>query len=304
MKRYCVLAAFFIAYIASSAASMEIESIMGLGNVAFDSHDESSLEAAEGDFEPLLHAFGSVVVSDRLNEILDFRAGFDRDPILRNTIFTQVGFTSDYARLTFGPFFGPFNAEGSVMSTGLSASLRLELPGLAFATFRADSTIGAGLSSPGDNVQERSEIAVGFWAPNSVVSFRISSQTFTLREERTLDIADERTRYELLADIYKKNVPYTAGVNIGYQALTRSYIGQLDTAEDELRSAIVGFELSVQATDNLKLMIGSEAALYSWGANDLGSPSADTALFTLRFGVTIVLPNTGFAARNAALEGQ
>lgn len=303
MKRNIVVVAFFAVFIASGA-TMEIESVAGFGNVSFDHSEDGPQSATAADYEPKLYAFGSLTISDRLNDILDFQAGFERDAILRTLIFTNIGFTSDYFRLTVGPFFGPFNSEGALLTSGLSASLRLELPGVAFALFRADSTLGAGLTSPGDNVQERNEISVGFWAPNSVVSFRISSQTFTLREDRSLDIADERKRYEFLADVYKKNVPYTASLNIGYQSLSRSYIGQTDTAEDELRSAIVGLEVGVQISSTLRVMTGVEGALYSWGAGDLGSPTANTALFTARFGVTISMPNVGFAARNAAAQEQ
>ncbi len=299
MNRNGLLTAVLAALVAAAGPALEVESVLGLGNVAFDLSENSPLSAAEESFDPLLHGFGSLTITDRINDAFDLSAGFERDPILRNTVFTRVAFGQDYFRLTLGPVFGPFNAEGTVLNGGISAGLRLEVPGIAFVTFRTDSTIGAGLSVPGDYVQERNEVGVGFWTPNIVMTFRISSRSFTVRDTRELDIIDDCTRYELIADVYKKNVPYTATVNLGYQALSRSYVAAADTVADELRSAIVGIEFGVRATPVLGLMAGTEAALYSWGVEGLGNPDANVALFTVRLGATITLPNVGFSARQA-----
>lgn len=282
---------------ARAAGGLELTSSLFLGNLAFDTEAVTSLGSADDAFEPNWAYGGILSVSERVGENITFAAGFERDPTLRNLIFTRVGFDAGFAKLSVGPFFGPFNAEGSILTSGISTSLRLELPGVVFGSFRSDSTIGAGLAAPGDYVQQRSEVTVGVWVPNVLLSARLATDSFTYKEASDLTLEDERIRYEVIADTFKKNVPYTVRLNIGYENLKRSYIGatSADTEVDELGAALIGLELALQATSMLKISLGAEGALYAWGIGDMGSPGTDAVLFTARAGVVLTLPTMGAA---------
>jgi hypothetical protein len=189
-----------------------------------------------------------------------------------------------------GPFFGPFNVDGSVLTSGISTSLRLEMPGVMFGSFRSDSSIGAGLAAPGDYVQEKSEILVGFWVPNIMISARLASESFTFKKLAALTTVDERTRYEFIFDIYKKNLPYTVRLNFGYENLMRSYVYAADSDDDEIGAAIIGMDVAMQLNEAMKVSAGAEGALYVWGIGDIGSPSTNAAMYTIRVGLTWNIP--------------
>jgi len=303
MKRFTALAlgAFTIC---GSLPGLEVSSAFSFGNLAFSPERDSALSAEGKNFSETWNYGGSLEASERIGENFLFAAGFERDAILRNTIYTRVGYDAGFARISVGPFFGPFNAADSVLTSGISTILRLELPGVAFASFRSDSTIGAGLAATGDYVQERSELVAGFWVPNLLVSARLATDAFTLKDAADLTIVDERTRYELVAEAFKKNVPYTVKLNMGYENLKRSYEGltKATSFADELGAAIIGLELSVQATDEFRFNVGAEGALYAWGIGDLGSPSSSKPFFTARAGVTIVLRGPSEGAADAVKE--
>lgn len=290
--------------ICGTLSGLEVSSAFSFGNLAFGTGRDSALSAEGDDFEGSWNYGGSLEASERIGENFLFAAGFERDPILRNTIYTRVGYDAGFARISVGPFFGPFNAADSVLTSGISTILTLERPGVAFASFRSDSTIGAGLAATGDYVQERSELVAGFWVPNLLVSARLATDAFTLKDAADLTIVDERTRYELVAEAFKKNVPYTVKLNMGYENLKRSYEGltKATSFADELGAAIIGMELSVQATDSFRFNVGAEGALYAWGIGDLESPASSKPFFTARAGVTIVLRGPADAAEDAALE--
>lgn len=285
------LLALMLAIGCSAAASaLEISSEATVGNLNFDTDADSSIGAASGAFEGAWNVGGLLSATERIGESVSFSAGFERDSIVRNIIFTRVGFDAGFARLSVGPFFGPFNAEGSVLSSGISTNLRLEMPGVVFGSFRSDSTIGAGLAAPGDYVQEKSEVIIGFWVPNLLISARLAADSFTYKEAAALTTVDERTRYEFVAEAFKKNVPYTVKLNIGYENLKRSYVGTASSVVDELGAAMVGLRVSAQLSDFLRVSAGAEGALYAWGIGELGSPETTAALFTAAAGVTLTFP--------------
>jgi len=278
-----LLACGILAGTVPALTALEVSAVGKLGNLAFDVDRETPLGAGTA-FEENLGFWGTLGAEERFTDTLSFSAEFERDPLLRNLVYTRVGFDAGFAKMSVGPFFGPFNNSDSILSSGLSTELRLELPGVIFGSFRADSTIGAGISAPGDYVQERSEIALGFWVPNVITTVRLRSDTFTEKKAADLVIEDQRTRYELVADVYKKNIPYTAQLLMGYQSLTRAYISAADTLTDELAALLLGFEVGAQVSPQLKLILGTEAPLYAWGVGDLASPSSETILYEVRAG--------------------
>jgi hypothetical protein len=289
MNKLCALICGTL-MLAASASGLEITSNFSLSNLSFDTTDTSSIGSADGAFAGNWAYGANLSAVERIGDSVTFSAGFDRDSVLRNEIFTRVGFDAGFAKLAVGPFFGPFNVDGSVLTSGISTSLRLEMAGGLFGSFRSDSTIGAGLAAPGDYVQERSEVLIGFWVPNIMISARLASQSFTYKTTAALTTVDERTRYEFVADIFKKNIPYTVRLNIGYENLKRTYVHAETSDEDELGAAIIGMDAAMQISDTMKVTAGAEGALYVWGIGDLGSPPTDDALYTVRVGLVLTFP--------------
>ncbi len=287
--KFAHLIATTILLSAASAFGLEVSTVASAGNLNFDTAAESAISAASGSFEGQWWYGGSLSATERIGDNISFSAGFERDSIVKNVIFTRVGYDAGFAKLSVGPFFGPFNAAGSVLSSGISTYLRLEMPGIIFGSFRSDSTIGAGLAAPGDYVQEKSEVLLGFWVPNLLISARLASQSFTYKDTAALTTVDERTRYEFVAEAFQKNTPYTIRLNIGYENLKRSYVAASSDV-DELGAAIVGLQATAYLSDRLRVSGGAEGALYAWGIGDLGSPATTSALFTAQIGVTLIFP--------------
>lgn len=268
---------------AAAAAALEIEFDSFVGNSAFDVASTKAVGAA-GAFEPILHGGGSMAVSERIGDAFEVSAGFEIDPVLRNTAFTRVAFQVPFAKVRVGPFFGPFGTDLGAFSAGISSSFTVELPGIAFGTFRTDTTIGAGLSSVDlPPLREMREIEAGVWVPNVILSGRYAAWTFSEAKSADLTVVDEKVRWELAADVHKKNVPYTARLAFAYENLKRKYVSST-VAVDELGAALVGLDLELKATDFLRVFAGGEAALYAWGIGELGSPAADRPLFKARLG--------------------
>ncbi len=270
--------------------ALDLETTGSFSNLSFDTARTSSLGTA--DFEGAYDYGANIVASERIGNNLSFSAGFEREPITKNIVFTRVGFDADFIRLSVGPFFGPFNADGSVLTSGLSTTLRLELPGVGFGSFRSDSTIGAGLAAPGDYVQEKSVLALGFWVPNAVVTGTMASNAFTYQSGASTLTVDESVRYECSVDAFKKGVPYTIKVTAAYETLSRSYINTTAETEDtdELGLALIGFETTVRIKETFRLKMGMEAALYAWGIGTLGSPDTSTFLYRAWAGCLMNLP--------------
>jgi hypothetical protein len=283
------IAIFFLLF-PHSPSALEITALGNLGNLFFDTGRTASLQSANLPFQSNLAFWGTLSAEEALSDTLRFSASFENDPLLRNRVYTRIGFDGGFVKLSVGPFFGPFNTADSILTSGLSTTLRLELPGFVFGSFRSDSTIGAGISAPGDYVQERSEIAIGFWVPHVITTLRIASDSFTEKQSATLNTKDNRTRYELIAEVYKKNVPYTAKVHLGFQSLSRSYIGTLGTSKDELGDLFVGLDLNAQVSEGLSILAGVESPIYAWGIRGLASPSSSTILYEVKTGVVYTFP--------------
>jgi hypothetical protein len=257
----------------------------GLGNVNFDPASQESL--GSGAFSPSdLYPLGQIRVDWDYSEVIRCGAAFERDPLLRNMISTNVEFITGPVRLDMGPFMGVFNTDNDDITPGISAAASLEIPGILFGAVKVSSTIGAGLTMPGDYIQEGGEMTLGFWVPHVIASLSITSRGFTEQLTEALVTRDEHIRYQLGAEVFSKNVPYTVHIDMGYQSLRRSYItGTVQT--DELRSIYAGFEAIFAVLPSIKLILGAEAPIYSWGKAPLKAPPQTTFMYRAHTGVSL-----------------
>jgi hypothetical protein len=258
----------------------------GLGNAAFDGGRRESL--GEGVFSPSpLYFLGQIRVDWDYSDVISFSAALERDPLLRNRISTNVGFTTGVIRLDMGPFMGVFNTKKDGTTAGISTAASLEIPGILFASVKVASTIGAGIKVTGDYIQESGEINLGFWVPHVVTTLSVKNKGFTEQAADNLIIMDEQIRYQLGADVFAKNIPYTVHIDMGYQSLKRSYISSAPAKTDELKSIYAGFEAVFTARPFVKLILGAEAPIYSWGQAPLKAPPMSTLMFRVHTGVSL-----------------
>ncbi|MDR2185147.1 MAG: hypothetical protein LBO80_05700 [Treponema sp.] len=279
MKRICfLLAAMALCF--SPAFALDLTLKGGIGNMAFDQDRTSFLNDKK--FEANYFPFGLVQLDGVYANFINYRIGFDRDLVLRNRLISNISFNFEYIHLDIGPFIGPFNNRERPITPGISAGLTAEWPGILFGRLTAGSTVGAGLNSNGDYVQQNGEIVFGFWVPHVVNALSVSLRSFT-EQTGSGRIEDRLFRCQYAADVFAKNVPYTVHIDLGYQALERSYsAGGTDT----LKSVFLGFETTVRINSMVKALLGAEMPIYSWGEKPLGNPGK-TVLFQAHTGVVL-----------------
>ena len=282
-----------------SPGRLDLELYGGLGNLAYNRNrtsalsDESDPHAFGPNYFPLILARISGEFSG-----IGFDAGFERDPVVRNIIFTNLKIVRDYFSFEAGPFISIFDTWKLPISPGISAGLGLAVPGKVFANIKGSSTLGVPMDITDNFSLNTGDISVGFWVPHVICSFNLRFLNYTKREQSNLLVEDGLNRYFFRFDVFAKNVPYTIRLDLGYQNLIRSYSSQKvsgvdivkDTGKDEFKSIFLGLEGSYTFNETLKFVLGGEIPVYSWGVRPMKDPAKGTVLFKARTGVVWTLP--------------
>ena len=292
MKR-AIFSILFIITFLIPAAGMEISTLFHISDISFDKTDTAPVSSFSGTYYPWgISIFGSDEISDEMS----LKAGVFYDPILRYTTYTLFEYQHSFFKLGVGPFFGLFNTAETIMKSGISTSVRVELPGIMFASLRADSSIGSRFIKVGDYLQEFNEISVGYYIPNAICSVSLISKSFVTKQEATLEVDDSFTEYAFKVDIFQKNVAFRALLSFAYQTLTRTYLDTDSslTYENKLNSLILGTNFTFKIADGFELITNLESNVYSFGYNDdtaltLATTFPGVFLFRLTTGVSIDL---------------
>lgn len=292
MKRSILSLLFLITFLIP-ATGMEISTLFHISNISFNKTDTAPVSNFSGTYYPWgISVFGSDEISDELS----LRAGVFYDPILRKTTYTLFEYQHNFFKLGVGPFFGLFNTAETIMKSGISTSVRVELPGIMFASLKADSSIGSRFVKVGDYIQEFNEISVGYYIPNAICSVSLTSKSFVTKQAAALEVDDSFTEYAFKVDIFQKNVAFRALLTFAYQTLTRTYLNTSTaaTTENTLNSLILGTNFTFRIADGFDLITNLESNIYSFGYNDeaaltLAATFPGVFLFRLTTGVSIDL---------------
>ena len=261
-----LLAAILLAFSLRPIAALEIGGSFRFDNLGF----KTDRAAADTSFTGLDYfAGGSLFVIHRAADNVSVEAGFLRDDILRSLIYTEIEYQLEYFRLGLGAFLGAFNSPGTLLKSGITTSIGLELPGIAFVRFRSDTSIGGRLVQTGDYLQERSDIAVGFYVPHVICSLNVESKSFTQKRAANLEVVDSLTVYSFKTDIYQKNLPFRILLTFGYQSLDKTYLDGLATPPHTLNSIILGTRLDLNVTRALALIFSLDSSVYTFGQQQL-----------------------------------
>jgi hypothetical protein len=253
----------------------------GLGNLRFDPDRESALSAAGEEFSPLLYIPINAVLSGEAAGLFSYTAAFKRGPVLGNQLSALMGIDFSYGSLAAGPVFGLWNNAGDFIKPGLSVQAGFKIPGKFFASIEGNSTLGAVVTDE-DYSEEYGSVTLGCWVPYVVISLKAEREEFS-KIENSVFIRDSRIRYSFSAAAFKKNVPYTVDLNIGFQILERKYVSA-STSTDSIKSLYFGCEFRTSISPRLGLILGGEMPLYTWGEEPLKSPSRNTPLYEVRAG--------------------
>lgn len=242
---------------AGNLFALDLTFIGGTGNFSFD----SSLTAPIGginDFKGKFYPLATITVADQITDTFGYTATAGRDPLLRNTISSEMTIDGGFIKLSVGPLFSVFNSWSSYIRPGVTTSLGLQFAGYFFINLRGGATFGSSMENT--YALETSRIALGFWLPNLVGTISFTTKKFS--EFKTSLIQDELLRISYRTDIYAKNSPYTVSIDMGYQALKRSYTG---VGEDLMRQVFLGIETNIDITGKITLIAGAEIPVFAWG---------------------------------------
>ena len=290
ISRVAAVSMVLIALAAASASGLDLGLQTWAGNLGFATDRTSTDTRFPGSqYFWGLSLYGSQPITDKFG----FETGFYSDPVLRNISYTLFSYNEKVISLGVGPFFGFFNDRGTLLKSGISASVKLELPGVVFVSFRSDSSIGGALVQEGDYLQQRDDISLGFYVPNAICTLSLDTRKFEQKTDVDT-VVDSLTIYSFATDIFQKNVPYRLIVKFSYQSLAREFITGAVTAT--LNSLVLGTEVDITMTGSVVLQAGIEGSVYSFGQGTLVG-SSEAFLFRTYAGVKVNVDSIPFISR-------
>ncbi|HAE20842.1 MAG TPA: hypothetical protein DCG47_00745 [Spirochaetaceae bacterium] len=277
--RISILAAVAATLLAPSPVSaLDLTAELLLGNMNMDWSATSPVSAAE--YPANLWVYGAEIsLTERLGDAFVLETSYVTDPILRHILRSVVAYESGIVRIAAGPVLGAFNTASTPIKAGISVGLRVDLPGWAFVSARADSSMGAGLIAVGDYAQELAELQAGWYVYNAICSASVLTRKFYHVVAAGDILADSSNRYAFGVDVFKKGSPYRVKLDFGYQDITRSYP---DLTIDKLGIVFIGARLNAAVSPMLNIIADLESSVYAFGLEALAGRGPDSNAFIFR----------------------
>lgn len=232
---------------------------------------------------------GAAWVSAPIGSEASLRFGYETDPVLRNLLTGSIEFERGAARIAVGPFLGFLNSDSTPFSSGLSTTIALQWPGIAYASLTSAGGLALGLVTDvaGIEPQALAELKAGFYARNAIVSGSFTAKRFCDADPSGALVIDYLSSYYLTIEAFKKNVPYTILAKAGYELRSKYY--EASDAADSLGSVILGLDLGFEVAPGVEIRGGLSSGIFVFGLDSLAgrSPDADTFLFSASFGCVV-----------------
>lgn len=269
----------------ADALDLSVEAL--LGNMNLDWAGDAPLTAAE--YPANLWVYGARVgLTERLGPGFVLDLGYETDPVLRHIVRSVVAYEQGYVRIAAGPILGAFNSAATPIKAGISAGIRVELPGAVYLSARAESSMGAGLIAAGDYAQELSQLEAGWYIYNAICSVSLLTRKFYYVDAPDSILADASNRYAFSVDMFRKGTPYKIKLDLGYQDLSRTYPSD---DKETLGVVFLGTQLSAGIAEGLSLLATFEGGVYAFGLDDLAGngPNPNALLFRAGLGLRYTL---------------
>lgn len=298
-----ILTTLFLALAAEAVFGLELGLDASAGNLQFPWEPVAPVAGASF---PGSNYFvgGEAWMTTPLGEDAAIRLSYERDPVLRSSAIAAVAFERGIASISVGPQFGFLNSTANPFSLGLSASVRLQWPGVAYVSMRSDGGMAISLLPTANDPQARTELAAGIYVPNAILSGIVSAKRFSEVDAGGSLVTDSLTRYAMTIDVYKKNVPYTALLSMGYELRSKHFVAT-DTT-DSLGAIVLGIDTTAQLDRALKLKAGFSTGAYVLGLDSLKGrgPANSTFLFSSTLGIAVDLAAIKSMQAGAAAEAE
>jgi hypothetical protein len=271
---------------AASLFGVQINGAFRLENIGF-APDRSSTDTTFTGAD--LFWGGSVSVMQPITDSFLVEGGVTRDLILGNTAYSLFQVRTDYFGLGIGTFLGFLNSPSASLKPGLTTYARLELPGIAYLSVRADGLPSGGTGGSGDYTQEQNEVALGLYLHNALMGIGVTYKRFVLSTAGG-GTSDSLTDYWLRSEIFEKNIPLRLRLSLSYQTIVREYVDGATNPTDALSSFVLGTGFGVEVLPGLVMYIDLESSLFSSGSGQLSAVSVigfEKFLFRATAGFTL-----------------
>lgn len=270
--------------VVGNVAALDLKAEALFSNTGFTWAGDTPIPASET-FPDDNWLYGArISASELIGDGIRLETSYETDPVLRHIVRSVIAYQAGLVKLSAGPIMGLFNTPETPLKAGISTGLRIDAPGIAFVSIRAESSLGAGLYSEGEYAQELGELSAGWYVRNAICSFTILTKTMYTKTDALDILGDSAKRYEFSVDIFRKGAPYRLFLAMGYEEFKRSYpTGDID----HLGSIFLGGRLNAELSPTLALFAGLESAVYSFGLDDLTGrgPEPSAFLFKSSLGV-------------------
>lgn len=276
-----VILAAGLASLPSPAHALDLSVEALLGNMNLDWAGDAPLTAAE--YPAKLWVYGARVgVTERLGPGFVLDLSYETDPVLRHIVRSVVAYEQGYVRIAAGPILGAFNSAATPIKAGVSAGVRVDLPGAVFLSARAESSMGAGLIAEGDYAQELSQLEAGWYIYNAICSVSLLTRKFYYVDAPGAILADSSNRYAFSVNMFRKGTPYRIKLDLGYQDLSRTYPGG---TKETLGIVFLGTQLTARIAEGLSLLASLESGVYAFGLDELAGRGPNPNSFLFRAGL-------------------
>ncbi len=286
--RFYPLLALVLLLPAGAAGGLEINADLRLENLGFTTTRTSTDTSFPG---ADLFWNGSLSLVQDIADNFSVEGGYYRDLILRNVVYTQARYTSDYLSLGIGTIVGVFNTAETPVKTGISTTMRLELPGAVFVSVRSEASMANDISANGDYSMERTDITLGFMVQDALCSLGLNSRKLTAMVGG-LETVDSLSDYSFKIVVFEKNVPLRLHFLFSYQDLRKTFKNGANNPSAAVASFIAGLGLDLELGRSFSLTAGASASLYSLGSGLLANVSVlgfATPLLSVDAGFTLKL---------------
>ncbi len=265
------------------ALDFSVEALFG--NIGFPWAADTPVSGAN--FPSTIWNYGAKVsIADTLAENFRIETVYETDPLLRNIVRSIFSYETGILSISVGPILGVFNSLATPIKGGISAGIRIDAPGILYASMRTESSIGAGLLTAGDFMQESGEIAAGFYVFNAICTGSMATKRYYKTITAGNILVDASALYKFSVDVFSKSAPYRVKVAIGYQDISRTYP---DASVDRLGMVIAETKISADISKAVGIVAQFGASLYNIGLENLSgrSPLSTSLLFQSGLGMTI-----------------
>jgi hypothetical protein len=297
-----VFAAFLCAIAAAQAPAIEIGAEFAMTNLGFPWSQVAPIPTTVPANANTFIYGGGFTTSQAISESVKISTSYYLDEVQRSLLDATIVYSTGILEIGFGPQFGVFNDIARPLTAGISSSIKLEIPGVVFASLRNSSSLGQSLGAIGDNSQERNRIDAGIYVRNAICSVSMDSRKFQIREAADLVTTDTMIDYAFEADIFKKNQPFNIVLSLGYRTASKEYMGTLASAKDSLGAFILGTKLKLRPHQSVSILLGFDSGVYTFGMDDLlvHGPAANEFYFKALAGLSI--DTSKFGGRSAGLS--